>query len=457
MEPKALEFESGGAASAVVRAYDRRTGQWSVRFDSPFWKAVGHAHELGRRGQGRRVAIVDSGCDLTIPRLRDRVDTAKSFVATPADRDPLGHGTAVALLISEVAPDCRLDIYQVAHEGRPDHGALIAALKAAADSDADVINVSISALSPFALTEDQLKAALADGSGSVKGYAREAPPCDLCAAATRAAAAGKLVFAAAGNTGGMVACPARAETVVAVGFAGKTDRVSPVATGGLQHSSFAALPGAAQSMLIDLSLAEINGVLGTSFASPLYAGVGALGTTPAELSGYIAAVAAAGLPQLLQGMIRSGQIAPDRAWIGRVDSGYAAAEAKLPHAHCDVQAELNPAAARSDPARCFACGVFAEPILVNHGLWLLETQQTAAAKSLLEAARAVAPWSADATANLGAAARELGDIPGAIAFYEAALRLRPGFKVYESELQRLGGRVPAAPRRESWWSRLWPR
>lgn len=86
--------------------------------------------------------------------------------------------------------------------------------------------------------------------------------------------------------------------------------------------------------------------------------------------------------------------------------------------------------------------------MVNHGLWLLETQRLAAARSLLEAAHRVAPWSADAAANLGAVTREEGDITGAIALYERALELRPGFDVYTTELKQLRKRLKG-PR--SWW------
>jgi len=110
-------------------------------------------------------------------------------------------------------------------------------------------------------------------------------------------------------------------------------------------------------------------------------------------------------------MIDSSTPNPDPELVKQISRWYLNAQKKLPHVHCQYQAEVNAQAPHSDPSHCFSCGIFAEPIMVNHGLWLLETNRTESARSLLEAARTVAPWSADATANLGATMRELGDIP----------------------------------------------
>jgi tetratricopeptide (TPR) repeat protein len=447
-----IEFEGAAAAREVVKGYDSASNRWAFSFDSPFWKAIRHAQNLGRRGTGHRVAIIDSGYDSRISRLRARVDTAKSFVAEAADRDSLGHGTAVALLITEVAPECRLDIYQVARDGKPDNSAVRDALKAAAESNADVVNISIAVTSPFQFTAEQLEMAVTAGDGSGKKYALESPPCELCLAASDASANGKLVIAAAGNKPDTASCPARATGVAAAGFAGHYDRVTTLKSGGKQHAAFASGPAAPQTLLLDLSLAQIPGVLGTSFAAPLFAGAGALGLSQQELSGYIESNAAAALAQLFQAMIRSSTIKPDPKLVEQISLWFLNAQSKLTHVHCTYQSQVNPQTSHSDPSECYFCGIFAEDIMVNHGLWLLETCQSESARSLLEAARNVAPWSADATANLGAAMRELGDIPAAIKLYEIALQLRPGFRVYTSELKRLRKRLPG---NGSWWSRLW--
>lgn len=449
---RVLEFEGAAAAKSVVSGYDPVTNRWAFSFDSPFWKAVKRAQDLGHRGAGRRVAIIDSGCDLSIERLHQHVDVLKSFVPNAADQDPLCHGTAVALLITEVAPECRLDIYQVARDGRPDESAVIEALKVVAESDADVVNISIALHSPFQFTDAQIQAAIADGDGSGKKYAYESTPCPLCSAASNMSAKGKLVFAAAGNKPNTASCPARANGVAAVGFAGNRGKVTTLKNGGMHYAAFAAEPIASQTLLLDLSLFEIPGVLGTSFAAPLFAGAGALGLSQKELSDYIASSNAAALPQLFHAMIDSSTLNATPELVKKISLWYLNAQKKLPHAHCQYQIGVNAQLPLSNPSHCFSCGIFAEPLMVNHGLWLLETNQTESARSLLEAAREVAPWSADATANLGATMRELGDIPSSIRLYEHALQLRPGFRVYTNEIKRLRKRLLGG---DGWWSRLW--
>ncbi len=52
-----------------------------------------------------RVAVIDSGLDLTHPELRGRVAAFKSFVAGPATVDTQGHGTFVAGLIAAQTND----------------------------------------------------------------------------------------------------------------------------------------------------------------------------------------------------------------------------------------------------------------------------------------------------------------------------------------------------------------
>ncbi len=434
---RVLEFEGSTSAKKVVKGYDPASNRWAFSFDSPFWKAIHHAHDQGFRGAGRRVAIIDSGCDVRIPGLSQRIGTMKSFVPGAADKDLLYHGTAVALLITEVAPECTLDIYQVAQDGIPNESAVIEALNAVAESDADVVNMSVSLFSPFKVTKTQLLAAIREETFSLKKYGLEHPPCGLCSAASQASARGKLIVAAAGNKPDTVSCPARVEGVVAAGFQSSKTKITTLEEGGKLSAVFASGPNAPQTSMWDVSLKEIPGVLGTSFAAPLFSGVAALGLTQAEMGGYISCISAAGLPQLFQSQIRSKVLNPTPDIVQQVSRWFVNAQKKLPHVHCQYQAAVNTKVPLSNPSGCFTCGIFAEPLMVNHGLWLLETGQTEAARSLLEATRILAPWSADATANLGAIMRQLGDIPGAIELYEAALQLRPGFAVYKRELKIL--------------------
>ena len=104
-----IELEAAGDVESILCSYDNASDSWKTPLVGNFWQALEHAHRLGRRRQGSRVAIIDTGCDTSIPRLKRQVATVHDFAASPARGQQNRHGTAVALLICEVAPDCTLD------------------------------------------------------------------------------------------------------------------------------------------------------------------------------------------------------------------------------------------------------------------------------------------------------------------------------------------------------------
>lgn len=72
------------------------------------------AHRRGRTGQGVKVGVLDTGVDATIPQL-----PGYDFVeedAIPQDAFPGGHGTGVAGLVKEVAPDAGIVPVRVCDE-----------------------------------------------------------------------------------------------------------------------------------------------------------------------------------------------------------------------------------------------------------------------------------------------------------------------------------------------------
>ena len=99
-----LELEAISTAEELLKGYNAATDQWNFPREGDFWEAIRHAHKIGWRGQGRCVAIIDSGCDLTIPRLRQRTNRIRRLVESRAESGIQRHGTAVAMLLSEVAP-----------------------------------------------------------------------------------------------------------------------------------------------------------------------------------------------------------------------------------------------------------------------------------------------------------------------------------------------------------------
>jgi subtilisin family serine protease len=120
------------------------------------------------------VAIIDSGIDGSHPELENRIEDAVSFVDSSARKDGIGHGTFVAGLIAAelnnstgiagIGFPARLLIAKVVRaDGTISPEAEARAIRWAADSGAQVINLSLAALrDPEDPTADQYSALEAD-------------------------------------------------------------------------------------------------------------------------------------------------------------------------------------------------------------------------------------------------------------------------------------------------------
>lgn len=118
------------------------------------------------RGQGVKVAVVDSGVDTGHTMLNGRVIDYTDLTGT-GKKDCAGHGTGVAALIAGrdlapqgvpltgVAPAARLLIVKQQNADRDENGGerLPSAIRKAADAGAQVINVSIAAAPSSALEQ----------------------------------------------------------------------------------------------------------------------------------------------------------------------------------------------------------------------------------------------------------------------------------------------------------------
>ncbi|MBB5074880.1 S8 family serine peptidase [Nonomuraea endophytica] len=209
------------------------------------------------RGDGVKVAVIDSGVDLTHPQIPV---SGKADLTGKGYRDCVGHGTAVAGIIAArdmkgvafhgMAPNVSLMSFKQSHDGKGELSLLVKGIKAAADLGAEVINISIQA---------------------------EHHPA-LKAAVDYALAKDAVIVAAAGNIRKedrteSAAYPAAYEGVLAVGAANKqgvrsdfSNSKTPVAVLGPGQEITATWPGKSYQ-------ADLNG---TSFAVPYVTGVAAL-------------------------------------------------------------------------------------------------------------------------------------------------------------------------------------
>ncbi|MCP9986227.1 S8 family serine peptidase [Streptomyces sudanensis] len=204
---------TGLAPSAA--AEDVRSQQWylDAMHVEKIWKKT--------TGEGIKVALIDSGVNASTPSLKGQV--LKGLDATKADgktSDYSGHGTTMAELIAGtgrggglqgLAPGAKIIPFRVAGDDisrRKNNWDVEDAIRAAADSDAKIINMSFG------------------GSGETER---------LVEAAKYAQSKGKLMFASTGNTGdkgNKLQYPVALPEVVGVAATDSEGRVAEYSTHG---------------------------------------------------------------------------------------------------------------------------------------------------------------------------------------------------------------------------------
>jgi thermitase len=216
------------------------------------------------KGKGATIAIVDTGIDYRHPDLRGNLLMKKQYDAINNDFDATdlhGHGTSVAGVaaavtnnktgIAGVAPESKLmavRAFSALAGANPDD--VGESIMWAADNGANVINLSLGASIPLIFTGSQEDVAI-----------------------PYAVAKGALVVAASGNSGDpFCSNPASNPAAICVGATDSLDRLAGFSNYGLRLDVVA--PG--QGIYTTTAPYGYGSSSGTSLASPVVAGLGAL-------------------------------------------------------------------------------------------------------------------------------------------------------------------------------------
>ena len=291
--PKAGQFPQNPLMSALVASRPELT--WGVnRVHAPAaWDVT--------EGKGVKVAVIDTGIDMTHPDLIGKVDGGYSALKkseNPEDyTDDNGHGTHVSGTIAAirdgkgvvgVAPKARLYAVKVLDaDGSGNLSDVIDGIVWAAKNDMQVANMSLGA----PITSDTMQRAVRYAKGK-----------------------GVIIVAAAGNSGGAVGYPAALPEVIAVSASDSSDRLAVFSSRGPQVKFIA--PG------VDIVSAKMGGGFasysGTSMASPHVAGLVALIVS----QGYVGLSGPDGvLAQLAKAAKPLAGLKPEEQGYGMIDAG----------------------------------------------------------------------------------------------------------------------------------------
>ncbi len=210
------------------------------------------------QGDGVVVAMLDTGCFVAHPDLRDAILDARDFTRSRfGPGDVHGHGTHVAGLVGAragnnigirgIAPKCKLLIAKVlGDDGGGSDEAIAAGLLWAAERGAHIFSLSLGGAFDMPATKAAIRDIVSVGN--------------------------RFPFAAAGNDGGAVNYPARYDQFVSVGAYDQNGRLTDFTSrvGRLD------IVGPGVEMLSCAPDGGYQKMTGTSQACPCVAGVGAL-------------------------------------------------------------------------------------------------------------------------------------------------------------------------------------
>jgi subtilisin family serine protease len=186
--------EPGKKGALLNRFHDPKTGQYfalSYPKGDPFFAGVAKVHAMGFTGKGTTCAMLDTGMMLQHPMIKRNLQESIDLTGEGAE-DLNGHGTSTTMKLLLTAPDTTLvNIKVVGADGRGEEKNLVRGIEVAVEKGVTAINMSLGVY--------HKKWGIWDCNGD----------CPVCLAAKKAAIAGVMITAAAGNEPGKTSCPAK--------------------------------------------------------------------------------------------------------------------------------------------------------------------------------------------------------------------------------------------------------
>jgi hypothetical protein len=241
---------------------------------------VGDAHKNNNFGGSGHIAVIDTGSDgVAIDNYYDLLDPKTYQPGKANATDKVGHGTAMAMLIREVAPRCTLTVVRTTDTTTIPLWHLLAGIAIAVlDAQAEILNLSLG-LSNLTGTCTKCGA-----SATARGFALEYLMKSLRRLAGNWLPGGQppTYVAATGNdgTGNGFFLPAKYDVSLAVGAVNKGGQLASFSTyGTYQHSNYVVAPGGekVKAVATEYPISDTNDdYCGTSIAAAYTSGVLAL-------------------------------------------------------------------------------------------------------------------------------------------------------------------------------------
>lgn len=276
----------GTSSSEWTQHFTPDSGELQLTRRGWFWQSVKTAHDQGALGQGSVVAIVDSGFDENLLSGRPGIRISESFPISAKRVDLFdGHGTVVAHLVRQVAPDAEVLLVDVGSSDGYFHQKFVAkGITAAIAEGATVLNISIqfpSAAQPRSFSRptlwremqpEHMVQHLDKHFGAVEPYGDQRCPdrCLVCDAL--AAVPERVPVIVATGQEFTSTCPAASLRAIGAAF----QRTTTETVAGHMATVHAASGTASIPERHEVIVNEPPGFVGTSFAAPMLAGFAAL-------------------------------------------------------------------------------------------------------------------------------------------------------------------------------------